>query len=186
MVGRIYEGSRIRLDSDSDKVMAGIQHWRQVAKKPLKKPKRTRADMTTLRRFNAEDLFSFSNINLDHLTETVGSLLEKYYTRELKETALEHESTVGTIEVPSALGSLVHWAQMCTLDGNKKIGNKRLIDYTHITCACSGVYVASSCNQAVHVISSHDEWHYSERPWHSFSRWQPENSWERYLSRWER
>ena len=27
--------------------------------------------MTSLRRFNAEDLFNFANVNLDHLTETV-------------------------------------------------------------------------------------------------------------------
>ena len=27
--------------------------------------------MTSIRRFTAEDLFAFANINLDHLTETV-------------------------------------------------------------------------------------------------------------------
>jgi hypothetical protein len=30
--------------------------------------------MTTLRRFTADDLFKFANVNLDHLTETVGGV----------------------------------------------------------------------------------------------------------------
>ena len=53
--------------------------------------------MTTLRRFTAEDLFHFNNVNLDHLTETYNTPFYLQYLSRWPHLCLTAEAPGGEI-----------------------------------------------------------------------------------------